>query len=552
MCILRKGFVAGMERIGADIRKLVDYGIRTGLVPAEDEIFTVNRLLELFGLEEPEEAEGGEECAGGNAAADRDSEGAGGSENSGYAANPEIRENSGCADGALGAELEGILGRMCDYAFEKGLIGENGVVYRDLFDTKIMGMLMPRPSEVIRKFRELYETESPVAATDFYYKISCDSDYIRRYRIARDIKWIVPTKYGDLDITINLSKPEKDPKAIAAARNARQSGYPKCLLCPENEGYAGRINHPARQNHRIIPVTLDGSRWGFQYSPYVYYNEHCIVFNFRHVPMKIDHAAFCRLFDFVRQFPHYFVGSNADLPIVGGSILSHDHFQGGRYEFAMAKAPVERRFTVKGFEDIAAGVVNWPMSVIRLNGPDSGRIIALADKILGKWREYTDEDAFVYAYTDNEPHNTITPIARKRGENFELDLVLRNNITTEEHPLGVYHPHAKLHHIKKENIGLIEVMGLAVLPARLKEEMWRLKAAILSGADLHADELLGKHAVWVEEFSAKYEKIDASNIDEIIEKEIGLVFMEVLEDAGVYKRTPEGQAAFDRFIESIA
>jgi len=541
-----------MERIGADIRKLVDYGIRTGLVPAEDEIFTVNRLLELFGLEEPEEAEGGEECAGGNAAADRDSEGAGGSENSGYAANPEIRENSGCADGALGAELEGILGRMCDYAFEKGLIGENGVVYRDLFDTKIMGMLMPRPSEVIRKFRELYETESPVAATDFYYKISCDSDYIRRYRIARDIKWIVPTKYGDLDITINLSKPEKDPKAIAAARNARQSGYPKCLLCPENEGYAGRINHPARQNHRIIPVTLDGSRWGFQYSPYVYYNEHCIVFNFRHVPMKIDHAAFCRLFDFVRQFPHYFVGSNADLPIVGGSILSHDHFQGGRYEFAMAKAPVERRFTVKGFEDIAAGVVNWPMSVIRLNGPDSGRIIALADKILGKWREYTDEDAFVYAYTDNEPHNTITPIARKRGENFELDLVLRNNITTEEHPLGVYHPHAKLHHIKKENIGLIEVMGLAVLPARLKEEMWRLKAAILSGADLHADELLGKHALWVEEFSAKYEKIDASNIDEIIEKEIGLVFMEVLEDAGVYKRTPEGQAAFDRFIESIA
>ena len=473
MCILRKGFVAGMERIGADIRKLVDYGIRTGLVPAEDEIFTVNRLLELFGLEEPEEAEGGEECAGGNAAADRDSEGAGGSENSGYAANPEIRENSGCADGALGAELEGILGRMCDYAFEKGLIGENGVVYRDLFDTKIMGMLMPRPSEVIRKFRELYETESPVAATDFYYKISCDSDYIRRYRIARDIKWIVPTKYGDLDITINLSKPEKDPKAIAAARNARQSGYPKCLLCPENEGYAGRINHPARQNHRIIPVTLDGSRWGFQYSPYVYYNEHCIVFNFRHVPMKIDHAAFCRLFDFVRQFPHYFVGSNADLPIVGGSILSHDHFQGGRYEFAMAKAPVERRFTVKGFEDIAAGVVNWPMSVIRLNGPDSGRIIALADKILGKWREYTDEDAFVYAYTDNEPHNTITPIARKRGENFELDLVLRNNITTEEHPLGVYHPHAKLHHIKKENIGLIEVMGLAVLPARLKEEIWR-------------------------------------------------------------------------------
>ena len=551
MCILRKGFVAGMERIGADIRKLVDYGIRTGLVPAEDEIFTVNRLLELFGLEEPEEAEGGEECAGGNAAADRDSEGAGGSENSGYAANPEIRENSGCADGALGAELEGILGRMCDYAFEKGLIGENGVVYRDLFDTKIMGMLMPRPSEVIRKFRELYETESPVAATDFYYKISCDSDYIRRYRIARDIKWIVPTKYGDLDITINLSKPEKDPKAIAAARNARQSGYPKCLLCRENEGYAGRVNHPARQNHRIIPVTINGSQWGFQYSPYVYYNEHCIVFNYQHVPMKIDHAAFCKLFDFVKQFPHYFVGSNADLPIVGGSILSHDHFQGGHYEFAMARAKVERRFTAEGFEDVAAGVVNWPMSVIRLNGKDSDRVIALADRILEKWREYTDESAFVYAYTDGEPHNTITPIARKRGEDFELDLVLRNNITTEEHPLGVYHPHARLHHIKKENIGLIEVMGLAVLPARLKEEMARLKEAILTGADLRSDQVLAKHADWVEEFSPKYGKIDASNIDGIIEKEIGLVFMEVLEDAGVYKRTPEGQAAFDRFLQSL-
>ena len=550
MCILRKGFVAGMERIGADIRKLVDYGIRTGLVPAEDEIFTVNRLLELFGLEEPEEAEGGEECAGGNAAVDRDSEGAGGSENSGYAANPEIRENSGCVDGALGAELEGILGRMCDYAFEKGLIAENGVVYRDLFDTKIMGMLMPRPSEVIRKFRELYETESPVDATDFYYKISRDSDYIRRYRIARDIKWIVPTKYGDLDITINLSKPEKDPKAIAAARNARQSGYPKCLLCPENEGYAGRINHPARQNHRIIPVMLDGSRWGFQYSPYVYYNEHCIVFNFRHVPMKIDHAAFCRLFDFVRQFPHYFVGSNADLPIVGGSILSHDHFQGGRYEFAMAKAPVERRFTVKGFEDIAAGVVNWPMSVIRLNGPDSGRIIALADKILGKWREYTDEDAFVYAYTDNEPHNTITPIARKRGENFELDLVLRNNITTEEHPLGVYHPHAKLHHIKKENIGLIEVMGLAVLPARLKGELAALAGALAAGADLRAAEETAKHADWAEELQSRY-RFTPENGMSILQEEVGKVFAQVLEHAGVYKCTPEGRAAFRRFAASL-
>ena len=521
-----------MERIGTDIRKLVSYGIRTGLVPKEDEIFTINRLLELFGLEEIAEPEEGEDGKCG-------------------AAPQEEAATDQAGEAALAGELEEILNRMCDYAYENGLIAEDGIVYRDLFDTKVMGLLMPRPSQVIRRFRELYENESPKAATDYYYRLSQDSDYIRRYRIAKDMKWTAPTKYGELDITINLSKPEKDPKAIAAARNAKQSGYPKCLLCRENEGYAGRVNHPARQNHRIIPVTINGSQWGFQYSPYVYYNEHCIVFNYQHVPMKIDHAAFCKLFDFVKQFPHYFLGSNADLPIVGGSILSHDHFQGGHYEFAMAKAPVERSFTVKGFEDVAAGVVNWPMSVIRLNGSDSDRIIALADRILEKWREYTDESAFVYAYTDGEPHNTITPIARKRGENFELDLVLRNNITTEEHPLGVYHPHARLHHIKKENIGLIEVMGLAVLPARLKGEMAQLKEAILTGADLRGDEVLAKHADWVEEFAPKYEKIDASNIDGIIEKEIGLVFMEVLEDAGVYKRTPEGQAAFDRFLQSL-
>ena len=515
-----------MTTIQTDIRRLIGYGVRTGLVPEEDVVYTANRLLELFGLEELE-------CP----KAESETEGA---ERGDKAAEPSVE-----------GELEKILNRMCDYAYEKGLIAENGVVYRDLFDTKVMGLLMPRPSEVIRRFRELYETESPREATDYYYKLSQDSDYIRRYRIARDMKWIAPTRYGDLDITINLSKPEKDPKAIAAARNAKQSGYPKCLLCRENEGYAGRVNHPARQNHRIIPVTINGSQWGFQYSPYVYYNEHCIVFNFQHVPMKIDHAAFCKLFDFVKQFPHYFVGSNADLPIVGGSILSHDHFQGGHYEFAMAKAPVERSFTVKCFEDVAAGVVNWPMSVIRLNGPDSDRIIALADRILAKWREYTDESVFIYAFTDGEPHNTITPIARKRGENFELDLVLRNNITTEEHPLGVYHPHAKLHHIKKENIGLIEVMGLAVLPARLKGEMAQLKEAILTRADLRSDEVLTKHADWVEEFMPRYEMIDASNIDGIIEKEIGLVFMEVLEDAGVYKRTPQGQEAFDRFLQSL-
>ena len=496
-----------------DIRKLVAYGVQTGLVPKEDVIFTTNKLLELFKLDEPEES--GEEIT------------------------------------MQTEELEAVLDRMMDYAYEQGIMTENSIVYRDLFDTKIMSLLMPRPSEVIGKFRELYEKESPQAATDYYYKLSCDSDYIRRYRICKDMKWITSTKYGDLDVTINLSKPEKDPKAIAAAKNAKQSGYPKCLLCRENEGYAGRVNHPARQNHRIIPVTINDSQWGFQYSPYVYYNEHCIVFNSKHVPMKIERATFCKLFDFVKQFPHYFVGSNADLPIVGGSILSHDHFQGGHYEFAMAKAPIDRTFTVNGFEDVEAGIVNWPMSVIRLSGEDTDRIIELADVILKKWRGYTDEDAFVFAETDGEPHNTITPIARKRGEKFELDLVLRNNITTQEHPLGVYHPHAKLHHIKKENIGLIEVMGLAVLPARLKSEMAELKEAILKGADLRANEVLEKHADWVEEFAPKYEKIDASNIDEIVEKEIGLVFMEVLEDAGVYKRTAEGQKAFDRFVECL-
>lgn len=493
-----------------DIRGLVRYGVRTGLVPEEDVILTTNRLLELFELSELEE----EAC--------------------------QAEED----------ELEQILGRMLDYAYEQGLIKENSVVYRDLFDTKIMGMLMPRSSEVIRKFREYYK-QDPKLATDYYYKLSCDSDYIRRYRIRKDMKWVTETPYGEIDITINLSKPEKDPKAIAAARNARQSGYPKCLLCRENEGYAGRINHPARQNHRIIPVTIQGDQWGFQYSPYVYYNEHCIVFCGQHIPMKIEHDTFCKLFDFIRQFPHYIVGSNADLPIVGGSILSHDHFQGGNYEFAMAKAPVEREFVVKGFEDIKAGVVKWPMSVIRLKAQDPGRIIELADKILEAWRGYSDERAFIFAETEGAAHNTITPIARRREADYELDLVLRNNITTKEHPLGVYHPHARLHHIKKENIGLIEVMGLAVLPARLKGEMEALKEAILTGKNLREDELLAKHADWVQEFCPKYKAITADNIDEILQREIGLVFLQVLEDAGVYKRNEEGQAAFDRFLQSL-
>ncbi len=497
------------------IKKLTAYGFHTGLIGEEDIIYTVNRLLELFDMDELE-----------------------------YDVN--VIKNTGCA----AEELEGVLSDMMDYAYEQGIMKENSVGYRDLFDTKIMSILVPRPGEVIKKFKELYE-RSPKEATDYYYKMSQDTDYIRRYRIKKDRKWAAATEYGDLDITINLSKPEKDPKAIAAAKNAKQSGYPKCQLCMENEGYAGRLDHPARQNHRIIPVTIQNHKWGFQYSPYVYYNEHCIVFNSQHIPMKIEHDTFCKLFDFVKQFPHYFVGSNADLPIVGGSILSHDHFQGGRYEFAMAKAPIEKEFAATGFEDVKAGIVKWPMSVIRISGKETERLIALADKILEAWREYTDEDAFIYAYTDGEPHNTITPIARKRGEEYELDLVLRNNITTEEHPLGVYHPHAKLHHIKKENIGLIEVMGLAVLPARLRGEMEQLEKAILSGADIRKDEALEKHADWVEEFLPKYTDISQDNITAVIQKEIGLVFTQVLEDAGVYKRTQEGQKAFERFINSL-
>lgn len=495
-----------------NIRKLVEYGLKTGLIEETDKIYTTNRLLELFRLDELEEAD---------------------------------------TDVTMEAdELETVLNEMTDYAYEHGIMAENSIVYRDLFDTKIMSMLVPRPSEVIAEFETRYE-KSPKEATDYFYKLSQDTDYIRRYRIKKDQKWIAPTRYGDLDITINLSKPEKDPKAIAAAKNAKQSGYPKCLLCRENEGYAGRVNHPARQNHRIIPVTIQGSLWGFQYSPYVYYNEHCIVFNFRHIPMKIEHDTFCKLFDFVKQFPHYFVGSNADLPIVGGSILSHDHFQGGNYEFAMAKAPVERTCTVKGFEDVEVGIVNWPMSVIRISSMDTDRLIALADVILAKWRGYTDEEAFIFAETDGEPHNTITPIARKRGDKFELDLVLRNNITTKEHPLGVYHPHAELHHIKKENIGLIEVMGLAVLPARLKAEMERLAEVIIAGEDIRKDEMIEKHADWVDSFLPDYKDINSDNIMDILHKEIGYVFMKVLEDAGVYKRTKEGQAAFDKFIETL-
>lgn len=444
--------------------------------------------------------------------------------------------------------LEEILKELLDYAVSAGIVEDN-VTARDLFDTELMGRLTPRPSAVIAAFREKLSV-SPEAATDWYYRFSRDTDYIRTYRVARDVKWVTSTPYGDLDITINLSKPEKDPRAIAAAKSAPQSGYPKCQLCRENEGYAGRMNHPARQNHRIIPITIDGRDWFFQYSPYVYYNEHCIVFNGEHVPMKIDRSAFRKLLDFVIQFPHYFVGSNADLPIVGGSILSHDHFQGGRYTFAMERAEVEESVTFPGFSDVEAGIVRWPMSVLRLRSADDGRLVDLAEKILAAWRGYSDPDAFIFAETDGEPHNTITPIARKRGGKYELDLVLRNNITTEEFPLGVYHPHPELHHIKKENIGLIEVMGLAVLPARLKGELHELAKVLVEGGDLRSDETIAKHAGWAEELQKKY-TFTAENVDEILRDEVGCVFARVLEDAGVYKCTPEGRLAFRRFVESV-
>ena len=437
---------------------------------------------------------------------------------------------------------------LLDWAVENGRI-EDGTTSRDLFDTELMGRLTPRPSQVIRAFRTRYE-ESPEAATDWYYQFSQDTDYILRYRIAKDVKWVAPTPYGDLDITINLSKPEKDPRAIAAAKTAPQGGYPKCQLCRENEGYAGRMNHPARQNHRIIPITIDGKDWFFQYSPYVYYNEHCIVFNGQHVPMKIDRSAFRKLLDFVKQFPHYFVGSNADLPIVGGSILSHDHFQGGRYTFAMEKAPVEKEVSFPGFEDVECGIVKWPMSVIRLRSADDDRLVDLAEKILTTWRGYTDEAAFIFAETDGEPHNTITPIARMRDGKFELDLVLRDNITTEEYPLGVYHPHQELHHIKKENIGLIEVMGLAVQPSRLKGELADLADAFVEGRDIRADETLEKHNHWAEELKTRY-TFTKENAMDILQKEVGVVFATVLEHAGVYKCTDEGRTAFLRFINSM-
>ena len=500
--------------LNENIKKLVEYGIETGLTPECERIYTTNLLLEMFHEDSYEDVE---------------------------VEKIPVDDN--------GEGLEQVLSELLAEAVKRGII-EDSIGYRDLFDTKLMNCLLPRPAQVQKEFWEHYG-HSPEEATAYYYKFSRDSDYIRRYRVKKDMKWKVESPYGEIDITINLSKPEKDPKAIAAAKNAKNNSYPKCQLCMENEGYAGRLDHPARENHRIIPITINGGEWGFQYSPYVYYNEHCIVFNGQHIPMKIDRAAFTKLFDFVKQFPHYFLGSNADLPIVGGSILSHDHFQGGNYTFAMAKAPVEKEVTIPGYEDVECGIVKWPLSVLRIRHKDEKRLIELADHVLGAWRGYTDEAAFIYAETDGEPHNTITPIARKVGDVYELDLTLRNNITTEEHPLGVYHPHAQYHNIKKENIGLIEVMGLAVLPARLKEELEILADYLVEGKDIRSNEKIEKHADWVAGFLPKYSKISRENVMDILKEEVGQTFVHVLEDAGVYKCNEEGRKAFLRFIETL-
>ena len=490
-----------------EINALAAYGLQKGLIKESDVVWARNALLDALGLE-------------------------------GYTPAGE----------SAGEDLEAILKAILDDAAARGVI-DGGITSRDLLDTRLMGVLTPRPSAVIERFRALY-AESPKKATDWYYAFSGDTDYIRRYRVKKDLKWKAPTEYGELDITINLSKPEKDPRAIAAARSAKSVGYPPCLLCREAEGYAGRDNYPARENHRLIPLKLDGEEWYLQYSPYVYYNEHCIALSGVHRPMKIDRGAFRRLLDFVTIFPHYFIGSNADLPIVGGSILSHDHFQGGCYEFAMARAGIERELVFPGFEDVRAGIVRWPLSIIRLRCAERERLTELAGKILDAWREYSDESVGVLAETDGEKHNTITPIARRRGEDYELDLVLRNNLTTEEHPLGVFHPHAELHHIKKENIGLIEVMGLAVLPARLRDELKELAARLVSGEDLLASPLTDKHAPWAEVLREKYEFTE-ENAAEILRREVGEVFKTVLEHAGVFKRDGEGLTAFLRFTSSV-
>ena len=496
-----------------DIDDLVSYAADCELIQEDDRIFAVNQLLEILLIDEYEQ--------------------------SGINVKNSQKIN-----------LESVLSNLADYYFEHNPELPHTLVTRDLLSTRLMAVFVDKPSAVIQKFRDKYK-KSPELATDYFYALSKNSDYIRTYRIKKDLKWVTKTEYGDIDITINLSKPEKDPRDIAALKNVKSSSYPKCLLCKENVGYAGRLNHPARQNLRIIPLMLGVSKWGMQYSPYVYYQEHCIVFNYEHIPMHIDKTTFERLLEFLRLFPHYTIGSNADLPIVGGSILTHDHFQGGRYEFSMARAPTEYKFKLKKFKQVEIGIVKWPMSVLRLKSKNTARLSECADHILKHWKTYSDAQCFIFAETDGIPHNTITPIARRKGKFFELDLVLRNNITTDEHPLGVFHPHAELHHIKKENIGLIEVLGLAILPARLADELNLVKKAILQNEDINSIEQIKKHAEWVKMIKEKYPVIDDSNIDAIIQDETGLVFKQVLEDAGVYKRTEEGRQGFMRFIRTL-
>ncbi len=498
-----------MTQIDKSIKKLVNYAVSNSLIEKTDVTYITNLLIAKFRLSSYTDFELSEEDT----------------------------------------PLEEILKELDDYAVEKGIIELDSVVYRDLFDTSLMGLLTPRPSEVIEKFWELYEN-SPEAATEYFYKLCRDCDYIRTYRVKKDLKWTAPSEYGEIDITINLSKPEKDPRAIALAKSLPQSNYPKCALCHENEGFEGTLSAAARQNIRQIPIIMDKSQWYLQYSPYVYYNEHCIALSSEHTPMKINRSTFAKLLDFVEIFPHYFIGSNADLPIVGGSILSHDHMQGGHYTFAMERADIEIPLSFEGFEDIKAGIVKWPMSVIRITGESKERLVALADLILSAWRSYTDERAYIFSKTDGEEHNTVTPISRRRGKDFELDLVLRNNITTKEHPLGLYHPHAEYHNIKKENIGLIEVMGLAVLPARLKEEMSILAEYVSEGKNPRDNEKIEKHAEWLDRFKGKY-KFTKENVDGILREEIGKTFVCVLEDAGVYKCTEEGREGFLRFVNSI-
>ncbi len=491
------------------IKSLINYSIEKELISSSDEIYFTNALLDLLGIHSFNEPD----------------------------------------DVMSDIRLETLLSNITDYAVEKGII-EDTTTNRDLFDTRIMGLFTPRPSEVRKEFQRLYK-HSTQSATNYFYKLSCDSNYIRTYRIKKDKKWVFESPYGNLDITINLSKPEKDPKEIAKAKNAPKSSYPKCPLCAENEGYAGTLNTAARQNHRIIPLLLNDRNWFLQYSPYVYYNEHCIVLDAEHTPMKISRNTFRTLLDFVAEFPHYFIGSNADLPIVGGSILSHNHFQGGCYEFAMAKAPIEIDISFDGYEEVTAGIVKWPMSVIRLSSSSSEKLVDLATKIFNSWQNYTDESSFIYSHTKDEPHNTITPIARMRDGKFELDLVLRNNITTKEHPLGLYHPHSELHNIKKENIGLIEVMGLAVLPSRLNSELSLVAEAIIKGDDISKIDTIKKHADWINSFIKNYNSITPDNIENILQIEVGKVFLKVLEHSGVFKCDESGRKAFLRFINQV-